>query len=104
MFFGVIMKDKSDNKTLNLLASKNAQIQAAYKARMRAQGYKQKAVWIHEESYRNGVETAKSGGLLTDFSADDDAASFAAGFCSVAVEHEKLMRNARSNVAKSNAD
>lgn len=93
------MKDKRDNKTLNLLASKNAQTQAAYKARMRERGFKQTAIWIHEESFKNGVETAKSGGLLTDFSDEDDAASFAAGFCSIAVEHEKTIRAHRKTVS-----
>ena len=93
------MKEKRDNKTLNLLASKNAQTQAAYKARMREKGFKQKVVWIHEESFARGVETAKSGGLLTDFTDTDDAASFAAGFCSISVEHEKTIRAHRKTVS-----
>lgn len=93
------MRDKRDNKTMNLLASKNALTQAAYKARMREAGYKQTAVWIHQESYARGVETAQNGGLLTDFTDADDASSFAAGFCSVAVALEKSLRSAREKVA-----
>lgn len=92
------MKDKRDNKTLNFLASKNAQTQAAFKARMREKGFKQATTWVHEESFMRGVETAKSGGLLTDFADTDDAASFAAGFCSIAVEHEKTIRAHRNSL------
>jgi len=98
------MKDAADNKTRNLLQNKNAERQAAFRERMKRGGYKQKLLWTHDESYKRGADAARSGSLLTDFPDDCDAESWAAGFCSVAIEHEKLMRKAREALCKKDSD
>ncbi|MFA6701021.1 MAG: hypothetical protein WCS28_12735 [Thiomicrospira sp.] len=52
-------KDKSDTKTGDLLRTKNAQNQAVYKAKMRAEGKALKAVWVDVDSFDKGLADGK---------------------------------------------
>jgi len=62
------MKDQHDTKTDDLLKTPNARRQAAFKARMREQGYKQKQIWLHEASYESGYQAGQlGGGTVADF-------------------------------------
>jgi len=93
------MKDKNDNKTRDMLKSATAQRQADFRKRMKDAGFTQKVTYQHEESFKRGGRAYESGGLLTDFSDSDDAASFAAGFAAAAIEHEKTLRRSREKLS-----
>lgn len=65
------MKDKHDTRTQNLLVTKNAQHQRDFKERMKAEGKKQKQLWIDVDSFERGRMDGKKafydGAMLIDY-------------------------------------
>lgn len=55
------MQDPHDNKTATLLPSSGAARQAAYKNRLRAEGFKQRTVWIRPEDWQAGFDAGEAG-------------------------------------------
>lgn len=90
------MRDSKDKTTGNLLTSNGAKRQAALKERREAAGYKRSTVWIHEESYDQGVNAAQLGSsTIRDFPADvADVQSWVLGYATEITRFEQLSRKA----------
>lgn len=55
------MKDPDDKQTGDMLRAPKASRQARYRANKEAAGYRQVAIWIHQESEKAGAAAAARG-------------------------------------------
>ena len=71
--------------------------QAALKERREALGFKRSTVWIHQQSYDQGVNAAQLGsGTIRDFPADcPDVQSWVLGYATEITKFEQAARKAR---------
>lgn len=90
------MRDSKDKTTGNLLSSNGAKRQAALKERREAAGYKRSTIWIHQESYDQGVNAAQLGSsTIRDFPADvADVQSWVLGYAAEITRFEQASRKA----------
>lgn len=77
-----MMKDERDMATGELLTSRAASRQAAYKDRKREAGFKQKTIWIRAADYRAGTIAAELGSTNASQCPEQyDRLSWTLGYC-----------------------
>ncbi|WP_313475508.1 hypothetical protein [Stutzerimonas kunmingensis] len=74
------MKDPQDKQTVDMLRKPQASRQARYREKREAEGYRQVAVWIHQDSEEAGATAADKGAPCDPGSNQHDPLSWAIGW------------------------